>query len=58
MVQRVDHRKGHDFRYSIDDSKFRGLGFEPKHSDFNTGLKNLVEWYRENESWWRPLKDG
>ncbi|MEK6945616.1 MAG: dTDP-glucose 4,6-dehydratase [Nanoarchaeota archaeon] len=58
MVQRVDHRKGHDFRYSIDDSKLRGLGFEHASLDFENGLRNLVKWYRENEGWWRPLKNG
>jgi dTDP-glucose 4,6-dehydratase len=56
MILKVEHRKGHDFRYSIDDSKLRSLGFDHGNVDFETELRNLVEWYKNNESWWRPLK--
>jgi dTDP-glucose 4,6-dehydratase len=55
-VQPVEDRKGHDRRYSLDDSKLRDeLGYEPT-VDFDAGLAETVQWYRDNESWWRPLK--
>ena len=55
MVKRVEDRKGHDLRYSVDDSKLRELGYTPsRHLD--EALIETVEWYRSNEAWWRPLK--
>ncbi len=54
-VQPVEDRKGHDRRYSVDDSKVRGLGYAPQHQ-FEEGLAETVAWYQANESWWRPLK--
>ena len=54
-VQPVDDRKGHDRRYSVDDSKVRALGYAPQHS-FDEGLTETVAWYQANEAWWRPLK--
>lgn len=56
-VQPVEDRKGHDRRYSVDDSKLRALGYAPMH-DFDAGLAETVAWYRDNQSWWRPLKPG
>jgi dTDP-glucose 4,6-dehydratase len=57
-VTPVEDRKGHDRRYSIDDTKLRGeLGYVPQ-VDFEAGLAATVQWYRDNESWWRPLKPG
>ena len=56
QIERVDDRKGHDFRYAIDFDKIKQeLGWSPE-IDFETGLKDTIKWYRENESWWRPLK--
>lgn len=55
FIEYVEHRLGHDFRYSIDDSKLRSLGWQPL-LDFDTGLKKTIEWYKENEWWWKPLK--
>ncbi|MBN6053684.1 dTDP-glucose 4,6-dehydratase [Nonomuraea sp. RK-328] len=55
-VERVADRPGHDRRYSVDSGKIRGLGYEPL-TGFEEGLAEVVRWYRENESWWRPLKD-
>jgi len=53
MVEFVQDRAGHDFRYAMDISKIRReLGWEPKMS-FEEGLKQTVEWYRRNEEWWR-----
>ena len=56
MVQPVEDRKGHDRRYSVDDSRLRALGYAPQHR-FPDGLAETVAWYRANEAWWRPLKD-
>lgn len=54
-VQPVEDRKGHDRRYSVNDSKVRALGYAPQHQ-FEEGLTETVAWYRANEAWWRPLK--
>jgi dTDP-glucose 4,6-dehydratase len=55
----VTDRVGHDLRYAIDPSALRDeLGWGPKHTDFEDGLRDTIAWYRDNESWWRPLKDG
>jgi dTDP-glucose 4,6-dehydratase len=54
-VEYVTDRKGHDRRYSVDITKICGLGYEPR-VDFATGLADVVQWYRDNEDWWRPLK--
>jgi dTDP-glucose 4,6-dehydratase len=54
-VQPVTDRKGHDRRYSLDDTKLRGLGYAPRH-DFTSGLAETVDWYRSREEWWRPLR--
>ena len=54
-VQPVEDRKGHDRRYSVDDSRIRALGYAPAHA-FEGGLAETVAWYRQNEAWWRPLK--
>ena len=55
----VRDRPGHDRRYAIDSTKLRReLGWEPQHTDFAAGLAETIEWYRENESWWRPAKEA
>ena len=54
----VVDRVGHDLRYAIDPSRLRDeLGWKPKHTDFDNGLSATIDWYRDNESWWRPLKE-
>jgi dTDP-glucose 4,6-dehydratase len=57
LVQQVPDRPGHDRRYSLDTSKLRALGWRPE-TDFDSGLKTTIEWYRLNEWWWRPIKDA
>ena len=57
LIRYVADRPGHDRRYSIDSSKARTLGWAPR-VFFEEGLARTAAWYRENESWWRPLKDG
>jgi dTDP-glucose 4,6-dehydratase len=55
-VRHVEDRKGHDRRYSVDITKiFRELGYAPRVS-FDEGLAATVRWYRDNRTWWEPLK--
>jgi dTDP-glucose 4,6-dehydratase len=54
-IDYVRDRPGHDFRYSLDSSKLRSLGWEPAF-DFEMGLRDTVEWYMANQWWWYPLK--
>jgi dTDP-glucose 4,6-dehydratase len=57
LIKHVQDRRGHDLRYSLDTSKLKGLGWQPQVL-FEEGLKDTVRWYRENEWWWRPIKEG
>jgi dTDP-glucose 4,6-dehydratase len=58
MIQPVPDRLGHDRRYAIDASKIKKeLGWQPTRSAWPDALRATVEWYRGNESWWRPLKN-
>jgi len=56
LIRPVTDRPGHDRRYSLDCSKLRALGWWPE-VEFDEGLARTVAWYRENESWWRPIKE-
>jgi dTDP-glucose 4,6-dehydratase len=54
-VDKVEDRKGHDLRYSVDISKIRTeLGYEPR-VPFAEGLADVVQWYRDRRDWWEPL---
>lgn len=56
MVRRVADRKGHDLRYSLDETKIRDeLGYAPR-IPFAQGLADTVAWYGENPSWWKAVK--
>jgi dTDP-glucose 4,6-dehydratase len=56
-IQYVEDRKGHDLRYSVDWIKIkRELGYEPQ-VKFEEGLRETIQWYQENEAWWKPLKN-
>jgi dTDP-glucose 4,6-dehydratase len=56
-IEYVEDRKGHDLRYSVDWSKInRELGYEPL-VKFEDGLRETIQWYRDNEAWWKPLKN-
>jgi len=57
MIENVEDRKGHDLRYSLNSSKLEALGWKPE-KNFEEGLKETVEWYKNNEAWWKPLKEG
>jgi len=57
IIEFVEDRPGHDIRYSLDSTKIRReLGWKPRHS-LDEALKSTVEWYLENESWWREIVD-
>jgi dTDP-glucose 4,6-dehydratase len=56
MVEHVEHRKAHDFRYSIDGRKLMNTGFQYTHHDLAKEISELCKWYKENSDWWRPLK--
>ena len=56
-IRLVKDRPGHDFRYSIDASKLRALGWAPK-MDWEEGVQKTVDWYKGNEWWWRKIKSG
>ena len=57
LIRHVPDRQGHDRRYSLDTTKLRTLGWTPAIA-FEDGLGRTVEWYLENEWWWRPVKDA
>lgn len=57
-IEYVKDRLGHDRRYAIDFSKIKNeLGWEPKVS-FEEGLRQTIEWYKNNEEWWKNIKSG
>ena len=56
LIQFVRDRPGHDRRYAIDSTKLRTeIGWKPLR-DFEQGLAETIEWYRQNESWWREVQ--
>lgn len=58
-LEHVNDRPGHDLRYAIDSSKLQDeLGWEPKFTDFEAGLRETIEWYKQNEGWWKPQKEA
>ncbi|PPF22471.1 dTDP-glucose 4,6-dehydratase [Rathayibacter sp. AY1A7] len=53
----VTDRAGHDLRYAIDSTRLRTeLDWRPRYTDFDAGLAATIDWYRDNEDWWRPAK--
>lgn len=51
----VEDRKGHDFRYSLDCTKLKRMGWMPEY-DFDTALESTIKWYMDNRWWWEPLR--
>jgi dTDP-glucose 4,6-dehydratase len=56
LIKPVADRLGHDRRYALDTGKLRAMGWAPR-AEFEAGLAETVAWYRENEWWWRPIKE-
>ncbi len=55
--EHVNDRPGHDLRYAIDNSKLvTELGWQPTYTNFRDGLAATIEWYTQNEAWWKPQK--
>ncbi len=57
LKQFVPDRLGHDRRYSLNCKKLANIGWQPKHG-FHKAMKYTVNWYKQNDDWWRPLKSG
>jgi dTDP-glucose 4,6-dehydratase len=57
LIEYVTDRPGHDRRYSLSSDKVRALGWEAQ-VRFEEGLAATVEWYRDNEWWWEPIRSG
>ncbi len=57
LIQYVEDRKGHDLRYAIDPTKIEKLGWKAKYN-FDTGIKQTIQWYLDNESWWKRIVNG
>jgi len=57
LIVHVRDREGHDFRYAIDSTKLRGLGWKPAY-DAEAAVLDAVRWYVEHPDWWKPLKSG
>jgi len=58
LIRHVEDRAGHDRRYALDDGKLRALGWVPRHSFGEGGLRETVDWYAANRAWWQPIKTG
>ena len=54
----VPDRPGHDLRYAIDSAKLRAeTDWTPRYRDIRAGLAQTIDWYREHEDWWAPMKE-
>jgi dTDP-glucose 4,6-dehydratase len=57
LIKYVADRPGHDRRYSLNCDKLCALGWDPA-KKFEEGMRDTVEWYLHNQSWWRKAKDS
>lgn len=57
LIRHISDRPGHDFRYSVNCDKVKRLGYSPSIS-LEVGLQEVFEWYKNNRSWWEPIKSG
>jgi len=57
MIEYVKDRPGHDWRYAVDFSKLKKLGWKPEYS-FDEAIHETIRWYKNNEWWWKKLKSG
>jgi dTDP-glucose 4,6-dehydratase len=56
LIKPVEDRLGHDRRYSVNIDKVSKLGWKPRHN-FDQALRETVQWYKDNEVWWRHIKE-
>jgi dTDP-glucose 4,6-dehydratase len=56
LIKPVPDRPGHDRRYCLDSTKLRSMGWTPR-TAFGDGLRQTIEWYRDNDWWWRPITE-
>jgi dTDP-glucose 4,6-dehydratase len=57
LIEYVTDRPGHDRRYSLSSGRLGELGWEAQ-VNFEKGIERTVDWYRENEEWWQPIRSG
>ena len=58
LIKYVTDRPGHDMRYAIDPEKIeKKLGWKPKYN-FDTGIQQTIQWYLDNEEWWKNILSG
>jgi dTDP-glucose 4,6-dehydratase len=55
LVRHVEDRAGHDRRYSLETTKVRALGWQPRR-EWEEGVRATIDWYRDNRDWWEPIK--
>src|SRR5437867_1374767 len=55
LIRNVEDRAGHDRRYSLETSKIRALGWQPRR-EWEQGIRSTIDWYRDNREWWEPIK--
>ena len=58
LIEHVTDRPGHDRRYSLSSGKLRALGWEPLTRISSRASPQTVDWYRDNEWWWEPIRSG
>jgi dTDP-glucose 4,6-dehydratase len=56
LIRPVADRPGHDRRYCLDTTKLQRLGWAPR-VPFEDGLQQTIDWYRDHDWWWRPIKE-
>ena len=56
LIKHVEDRPGHDRRYALDSGKLLSMGW-PREHDFETGMRETIRWYMDNEAWWRKIKE-
>lgn len=56
LIKHVEDRPGHDRRYALDSTKLLNMGW-PRAHDFETGMRETIRWYMDNEAWWRKIKE-
>ncbi len=57
MIEPVKDRAGHDFRYAVDHTKLKKLGWQAQYN-FDDAMRETIRWYQKNDWWWKPIKSG